>query len=222
MIDLSSLALHPLLRPLLAMGSAIIVGLVIAQIYRLTHRGINYERSFPSTLVLLSPIVAVVMLFIQGNLIMSLGLVGSLSIIRFRTAIKDSRDLVYLFWTIASGLGCGTGNWAVVGVSTVVMGSTVCILHLFQYGKSTHAEFVLVVGGQSPCDLERLGETVSGHASRVKVRSHEVDGPTWETVFEISFASPGGDVLDGMIRTVQEVEGVERVSLLAPQLALPM
>src|SRR5690625_5465921 len=71
----------------------------------------TYERSFLTTFVLISPIVTMVVYFIQGDLVVSLGLVGSLSIIRFRTPIKDTRDMVFLFWSIAVGLGAGTGNW---------------------------------------------------------------------------------------------------------------
>ena len=79
---------------------SILISLGIAMLYRGTHRGLNYEHSFVNTLVLLAPIVTLVMLFIRGDLVLSLGLVGSLSIIRFRTPIKDSRDMVYIFGSL--------------------------------------------------------------------------------------------------------------------------
>ena len=87
------------------------IGLGIALVYKLTHRGLSYEATFLSSLVAIAPVVASVMFFIQGNLVLSLGLVGSLSIIRFRTPIKDSRDMVFLFWSITAGLGAGTTIW---------------------------------------------------------------------------------------------------------------
>lgn len=222
MLDLDWLTLRELYTVTMAMGSAVLVGLIISWLYRTTHRGFNYERSFPATLVLLAPIVAVIMLFIQGNLVLSLGLVGSLSIIRFRTAIKDSRDMVYLFWTIAAGLGCGTANWGFVTVSTAIIGSVICALYLLDRRRVTHAEFVLVVGGGSPCDLQQLGLVVGRHAPRVQIRSHELEGGRWETVFELRFDPARGTALDNLIREVREVEGVDKVSILAPQLALPM
>lgn len=91
---------------LFSLGLAAAIAVIISQIYKHTHRGMNFELTFMTTLVLLAPIVAVVMLFIRGDLVLSLGLIGSLSIIRFRTPIKDTRDMVFLFWTIAIKLGC--------------------------------------------------------------------------------------------------------------------
>ena len=67
-----------------------------------------------ASLVLFAPLITIVMLYIRGDLVLSLGLIGSLSIIRFRTAIKDTRDMVFLFWVIAVGLGAGTYNWGIV------------------------------------------------------------------------------------------------------------
>src|SRR5690625_5583288 len=81
----------------------------------------TYERSFLTTFVLISPIVTMVVYFIQGDLVVSLGLVGSLSIIRFRTPIKDTRDMVFLFWSIAVGLGAGTGNWTITIVASIIV-----------------------------------------------------------------------------------------------------
>ena len=97
-IDVFSLSQSTLLQFLVSIGLSIILGIGIALIYRYTHKGLNYESSFILTLSLLAPIVTLVMFFIQGDLVLSLGLVGSLSIIRFRTPIKDTRDMVFLFW----------------------------------------------------------------------------------------------------------------------------
>ena len=83
---------------LLSLALASVMGLLISQLYRYTHRGLNYEHTFMAALVLMAPIVSVVMLYIRGDLVLSLGLIGSLSIVRFRTAIKDTRDMVFLFW----------------------------------------------------------------------------------------------------------------------------
>ena len=93
---------------LISMSVAIMLGLFIVFVYRVTHRALNYERSFLVTLLMMSPMVALVIMLIGSNLALSLGLVGALSIIRFRNVIKDSRDMAYLFWSIVVGLGSGT------------------------------------------------------------------------------------------------------------------
>ena len=109
---------------------SIMLGLGIAFVYKYTHRGLSYEAAFVSTLVAIAPVVACVMFFIQGNLVLSLGLVGSLSIIRFRTPIKDSRDMVFLFWSITAGLGAGTNNLGIVIIASVMIAVMFVIMHL--------------------------------------------------------------------------------------------
>ena len=123
---------------------AIGLGLFCAGIYRWTHRGLTYERTF-SYSVLMPAIVGLVMMLIGSNLALSLGLVGALSIIRFRT-VKDS-DMVFLFWGIAIGLGCGTFNWIAVGVSSLFIAAIILVLYYLEYGKQQHFDCVLVIDG---------------------------------------------------------------------------
>ena len=201
---------------------AFLLGLTIALLYRSTHRGLNYEPSFLATLTLLAPIVALVMLFIRGDLVLSLGLVGSLSIIRFRTPIKDTRDMVYLFWVIAVGLGCGTDNWTLVFMSTIFLGIIISILYLLEYGRPKHADFVLVLSGSSPYPAGDAEAIIHRHTVNARIRSYEVEGETWEVVIELRFNRKQEKTLDLLIQEMQNIGRVNRVSLLAPQLALPM
>jgi hypothetical protein len=150
---------------LISLMLAAITGLLISQLYKHTHRGLNYEHTFMAALVLLAPIVSVVMLYIRGDLVLSLGLIGSLSIVRFRTAIKDTRDMVFLFWVIAVGLGAGTYNWG---------------------------------------------------------RSYEVQDAHWELVYELQLSELSSLSAETLITELKALPGVAEVSLLAPQLALPL
>src|SRR5690625_4025987 len=99
----------------------ILLGIGIAYVYKYTHRGMNYERSFLTTIVLISPIVTMVMYFIQGDLVVSLGLVGSLSIIRFRTPIKDTCDMVFLFCFFSVVFVSCTGYCVIMIVVCVIV-----------------------------------------------------------------------------------------------------
>lgn len=121
---------------LFSMLIAFVVALAISQVYKRTQRGLNHELSFMTSLVVIAPIVTLVMLFIRNDLIISLGLIGSLSIIRFRTAIKDTRDMVFIFWCIVVGLGAGTFNWTAVVLGSIVVIVIIFVLYLFNYGKS--------------------------------------------------------------------------------------
>lgn len=198
------------------------IAVIISQIYKHTHRGMNFELTFMTTLVLLAPIVAVVMLFIRGDLVLSLGLIGSLSIIRFRTPIKDTRDMVFLFWTIAVGLGCGTYNWMVVIISTIFIAVVMIILYFIKYGRSRNTDFVLVVSGDSPCRGHELENIIKKYTAGARIRSHEVEGDSWETIYELRFPRLLDNITENLTGELKSLKGVRKVSLLAPQLALPV
>lgn len=203
---------------------AIAIAIIISQIYKHTHRGMNFELAFMTTLVLLAPIVAIVMLFIRGDLVLSLGLIGSLSIIRFRTPIKDTRDMVFLFWVIAIGLGCGTFNWTVVIISTIIITILMYLLYFIKYGRSRNTDFILVVTANSKYkdDDNTIEKIIYSYTKDARIRSHESDSEHWEVIFELRFPVLTGQVTKKMINEIKSVKGVEKVSLLAPQLALPV
>lgn len=206
------------LSTLLAVG----LGFSIAAVYRYTHRSMNYESSFLSTLVLLTPIVTLVMFFIQGDLVLSLGLVGSLSIVRFRTPIKDTRDMVFLFWAIVTGLGCGTLHWTLALVSTLFLSLLVSVFYLVKYGRQTHVEYILIVAGSMPYDDRAINGMVERTGASAQLRSHEIDGETWELTYEFRFDQELEERIRSIVAELRRVEGVEKVSLLTPQLTLPM
>ena len=93
----------------LALGSAFLVGLFIYMVYKKTYMGIMYSRPFNVSLVALTMLTTFVILAVTSNVVLSLGMVGALSIVRFRTAIKDPMDLVFLFWSLGSGIVLGAG-----------------------------------------------------------------------------------------------------------------
>ena len=99
---------------------AAILGFVIFLSYAITHRGTIYSKKFNVSLVVLTILTGTVMTVIGNNIALSLGMVGALSIVRFRTAIKDSRDTVYIFWTIIVGICCGVGDYEVAAIGSAV------------------------------------------------------------------------------------------------------
>lgn len=206
----------------ISMAIAIMLGLGIALIYRYTHRGMNYESSFLSTLVLLAPIVTLIMFFIQGDLVLSLGLVGSLSIIRFRTPIKDTRDMVFLFLSIAIGLGCGTLNWTLSVFAYVIIGLLMLIFHIIKYGKQLHAEYILIITGTDSFNDNFIKKFIDKKKINIQMRSSEYEGEKWEIVYELRFDKKHTDVIKDLVFHIQTLESVTKVSLLSPQLSLPM
>ena len=220
--DIVGLSDLDLVNILFSLFLAIAVAFIISQIYKVTHRGLNYELAFMSTLVVLAPIIAVVMLFIRGDLVLSLGLIGSISIIRFRTPIKDTRDMVFIFWVIAVGLGSGTFNWNVVILSTIVISLVMFLLHFIRYGHSKATDYVLVVSGKETLKNTEIGQVLKDYAREVRVRSQETEGEYWEIIFEVQLKAMTEETVQELHDRINLIPGVGKVSLLAPQIALPV
>jgi len=221
-IDLLLLDSSVLIRFIFSMILAILLGLGIAFVYKLTHKGLNYESSFLTTLALLAPIVTLVMLFIQGNLVLSLGLVGSLSIIRFRTPIKDARDMVFLFWTIATGLGIGTYNWSLTIIATVILAVLMLVFYKLRYGRKVHNEYILMISGTGDFDQNLINNLNTEGIVKSFLRSREIQDNNFELVYELTFNEKELAKVNALVDEINKMAVVEKVSLLSPQLNLPM
>ena len=119
---------------------AAVLGTFIFISYMLTHRGTIYSKKFNASLLVLTVLTGTVMTVIGNNIALSLGMVGALSIVRFRTAIKDSRDTVYIFWTVIVGICCGVGDYVVASV-----GSAITFIILLLLGLITSDNRMLVI-----------------------------------------------------------------------------
>jgi uncharacterized membrane protein YhiD involved in acid resistance len=123
---------------------AFALAFIWATVYRKTHTGIAYTRSFFLSLVLVPPIVAMIMMAIGSNVALSLGLVGSLSVIRFRTVIKDTKDMTFLFLAIGIGLCSGANAWMIAIIGTVIVSLITITLYRVGHDKAGSADYILV------------------------------------------------------------------------------
>ena len=110
--------------------------LTVGLIYRLTHKTMGYSQSFVQTLILTALVTTVIMMVIGSNIARAFSLVGALSIIRFRNAIKETRDVGYIFFAMALAMACGTRFYGVAIIATLFIGATIVLLHLLDYGSS--------------------------------------------------------------------------------------
>lgn len=113
---------------LMNIGASAILGFFIFVSYFISHKGTIYSKKFNATLVILTVLTGTVMTVIGNNIALSLGMVGALSIVRFRTAVKDSRDTVYIFWAIIVGICCGVGDFTVASIGSAVVFAVILIL----------------------------------------------------------------------------------------------
>ena len=116
------------------MSVALVIGILLSVVYRLTHTGLSYSQSFSQTVVFVSLIVAIVMMVIGGSLARAFALVGALSIIRFRTVLKDTKDMAYIFGALALGMAAGTSNYFLAGAGTIVVSILAFVLHRINFG----------------------------------------------------------------------------------------
>lgn len=123
--------------------AATFLGFIISFLYRLTHRGLSYSQSFTLTILYVTIIVAIVMMVIGGSLARAFALVGALSIIRFRTVIKDTKDTAYVFLALAIGMAAGTSNYFLAVVGTLIMGAIMLIVNQYNYGALHKSDFVV-------------------------------------------------------------------------------
>ncbi len=125
------------------MAVALVCGFLISLLYRWTYRGPNYSITFVNSMPPLSMITAVVIMVIGNNLARAFGLVGALSIIRFRTAIKDIQDIVFIFFSLAVGMAAGVGLHSIAITGTIFIGVSIFILSKINYASPKRREFLL-------------------------------------------------------------------------------
>jgi uncharacterized membrane protein YhiD involved in acid resistance len=149
-----------------ALCTSLVIGLFIFFVYTKTYKGVMTSSSFGITLIAMNLITTLVILTVSSNLIISLGMVGALSIVRFRTVVKEPLDLVYLFWSITVGIIVGAGLVVLAILGSVVIG---LILFIFVNRKTSETPYVVVIS----CDGERA-EAQSLALMREKTKKHVV------------------------------------------------
>lgn len=127
----------------------------VAVLYRATHRGSDWSPAFAQTLVLLGMVVAITMLIVGSNMARAFSLVGALSVVRFRNAVKDTRDVGFVFLVMAVGMACGARLYGLALLSTAVLGAVVMLMHALSPARRPREERVLRLRLPLGCDFER-------------------------------------------------------------------
>jgi len=192
---------------LTSMGITCLLSLYIFFIYRLLTRKSFYSKSFNISLAGTALVTAAVILTVQSNVIVSLGMVGALSIVRFRTAIKDPMDLVFLFWAISVGIICGAGLAQIAVILSIILTAGIYILDRLPLAR---APMMLVVSGDGIEVEDRLLESVRPLSRMCNVKTRTLTPGKYDAVLEVR---PDDDA--ALIKAVAAVEGVRSVSLLS-------
>jgi hypothetical protein len=184
-----------------------ILALYIFAIYRLVTRKVFYSKNFNISLVAMSLITAAIILAMQSNLVISLGMVGALSIIRFRTAIKDPMDLVFLFWSISIGIICGAGLYEIALVTSVALTVFILVLDMLPVAK---APMMLVVNSSVMNGEKAVLDVVNKYTHSYKVKSRNLSQGRMDLVLELRVKDESG-----LVAEVAAMEGMISASLIA-------
>ena len=193
---------------LLGMLCALILGLFIFLVYKKTSPGILYSSSFGLTLIGLSLVTTLVIMAVTSNVILSLGMVGALSIVRFRAAIKEPIEIVYLFWSLASGIVVGAGLIPLAVFGSIGIGA---VLYAFAKKKTVDSPYILVLHCENGETEERARAFVQSQVKRLNLKSKSVDEGRIELNYEVRLREDSS----AFVNELEAMAGVSRVVLVS-------
>lgn len=193
---------------LITLGVAFLLGFFIYLLYKRIFSGVLYSKSFNVSLIGMTMITAVVIIAINSNLVLSLGMVGALSIVRFRTPIKDPTDLIFLFWAAVAGIVTGAGFFTLAVIGSVVVG---LILFFFVKGGSVETPYLLVVNCDSDATEQLVHKQVGTLVKRYNVKQKTVTQGNIEMTLEIRLRDETGR----FVNQLTELAGVRNAVLIS-------
>ncbi len=196
-----------LVTVLITLGLAFVLGLFIYLIYRLTFSGVIFAKSFGTALVMLTMVTAMIIMPISLNLGLALGMVGALSIVRFRTAVKDPLDTIYMFWAIASGIVLGARLFTVALLASGIIGVVLLIWNLFKSKKNFPFMLVVRFEESSKKDVQALLRKMPPGRLKSKIVS--------EGMIELTIEMNIRESEAGMIDSFSTIPGVLNASLIS-------
>ncbi len=203
-----TLGVSSLLTIIVTMVLALVLGCAIAWVYRRNYRGVMFSGNFTLTLIMMTLITAPVVLCIKNSVALSMGMVGALSIVRFRTAVKDPLDTAYMFWALTTGILLGAGQFLLSVVAMVLIAIMMTVLVNIQ-SKGVNS-YLLVI--RASAEAERsIAQLVSGIRIQ-KLKSKTVNGSSVEMTYEVRVDKP-----DALLNRLNSVPGVIDATLVSYQ-----
>lgn len=191
--------------------ASLVVGFIVFLSYRFSHSGAVYSARFNVSLWMLTMVTTMVMCVIGNNIALSLGMVGALSIVRFRTAIKDARDTAYIFWCVAAGICCGVSDFMIA-----ILGSTFIFLLMLVIGNvRMNDRYLIVIHGASQAAEEVEKAIVKIYNGKARLCTKNVDRENVEFIYEVSerlIRKCNGTVLTEQLMQMKEIQGVDIIA----------
>ena len=193
---------------LLILLIAFMVSLIIYYTYKNTYSGVMYNPRFNVSLIMITMVTTIVMVVIGSNISVSLGMVGALSIIRFRTAVKDPRDTAFIFWGVVSGLACGTQNYTIVIIGSIV----IClILFLFKKTVTIINKYILIIKGKN-VDIDEIENILNRKLKGYACKGKYLNKSNVELIYDVRFKK---ETNNKIINELSTIDGVDTVNIVA-------
>lgn len=193
-------------RILVTLAVTCVLALYIFIVYYVAAKKTFYSKTFNISLALIAVITASIILAMQSNLVISLGMVGALSIVRFRTAIKDPMDLIFLFWSISIGIICGAEMYQIALITSLVLTIGLFTLELTPVGR---ASVLLLINAQDLSAEEPVRETVQKYSTKMTVKSRNVSRDGMDMIIDLKAKDEAA-----LLTELMQIEGVTNVSLM--------
>ena len=190
---------------LVALVLSFLLSLFVVYIYRITYAGVSFSRSFAGCLIMISMVTTVIILVITSNVVLSLGMVGALSIVRFRTAVKEPFDTAFLFWAIATGIICGAGYITVAILATAILG--LLFVAVYTLGKKYHSDtHMIVVRCNANCQVEAELAGLPGY----KLKNKTMSATATELAVEVRLDEATSKKLDAL----RNMPGITEITVM--------
>jgi hypothetical protein len=191
---------------------AFALAMVIVWIWRRTHKSLSYSQSFAVTIVLLAPLASAVMMVVQNNIIGAFALIGAFSLIRFRTIMKETRDVAFLFFSLTIGVSVGTANYTIALITTFLVSGVILLLHYFNFGGREKFGFLLTLESDNKLTQVNLEPIFSKHLRDYELLHAKTDVEGNEFAYSVHFQQENG--ADEFLKDLRGLEGVSSSYLL--------
>ncbi len=187
---------------------SLLAGLFIFQIYKKTYQNVVYTKSFNLSLVMMTMITTLVIMAISSNIILSLGMVGALSIVRFRAAIKDPMDIVFMFWAIAEGIVIGAGFYLLAIAGCFIIGVT---LYVFNLNLKSVTPYILLINFSNESAEINIVNEIKSKVEKYFIKSKTIDSSQIELTIELRLKN--GEM--NFINNLRQIESVSHAMLVS-------
>ena len=192
------------------------LGLFISYVYKQTHKGMSYSQSFMITNIFIALIVCMVIMIIGNSIARAFALVGALSIIRFRTVIKDTKDIAYIFWSLAAGMACGTSSYFIAVLGTIIIALIAFILFKTNYGSIYKSEFILQLRYKKDNDEKaQYNQIFQEYCSSTTILNSEASGDNESLKLTFDIRLKEDKNLEKFTLELNNTAGVSEVAIVA-------